>query len=148
MPNAQNTAIAESSRTLPRLDSHCMPNALSTENTIAESMGLTPRNTPMPIPPNEACVMPPLMNVRRRVTMYVPTSPHTMLASAAPMSAFLKKPYSRMSIVYKHYHFVLQFVGKGYAAQRETAPPCLHLVLSHGVQHVAELLHFLLVVAV
>jgi hypothetical protein len=88
MPNVQNTAMAESSLTLPFSDIHCMPNALSTENTMAERIGLMPANTPMPMPPKEAWVMPPDMNTNRRVTIYVPIIPHTMLARKLPSSAF------------------------------------------------------------
>ena len=88
MPKVQNTAMAESSRTSPLCDIHCTPKALSTENTIAESMGLMPKNTPSPMPPNEACVMPPLMNTSRLVTMYVPINPHSTLAKSEPRRAF------------------------------------------------------------
>ena len=42
IPSVQNMAIAESSRTLPRRDIHCMPKAESTENAIADATGLNP----------------------------------------------------------------------------------------------------------
>ncbi len=54
MPKVQNTAIAESSLTLPLLDIHSTPNALNMEKTIADNIGLIPSNTPNPIPPKEA----------------------------------------------------------------------------------------------
>ena len=87
MPNVQNTAIAESSRMSERRLNHCTPHADRTEKTAADNIGFTPRKTPSPMPPNDACVIPPLMNTSRRVTMYVPTSPHIMLASRLPRIA-------------------------------------------------------------
>ena len=69
MPKVQNMAMAESRRTSLFLDIHCTPNALSMAKAIAESIGLMPVNTPMPMPPKEAWVMPPLMKTNRRVTM-------------------------------------------------------------------------------
>ena len=91
IPKVQNTAIAESSLTLPLLDIHSTPNALNIENTIADNIGFIPSSTPSPIPPKEAWVMPPLMNTSRRVTMYVPIIPQTMLANIEPNNAFWKK---------------------------------------------------------
>lgn len=52
-----------------REEVHCTPKALSMANIIADRMGLMPANTPMPMPPNEAWVIPPLIKTRRRVTM-------------------------------------------------------------------------------
>ena len=69
MPRVQNMAMAESLRTSFLREIHCTPKALRMANTMAERMGLMPENTPMPMPPKEAWVMPPLMKTRRRVTM-------------------------------------------------------------------------------
>ena len=69
MPKVQNMAMAESLRTSFLCEIHCTPKALRMANTMAERMGLMPENTPMPMPPKEAWVMPPLMKTRRRVTM-------------------------------------------------------------------------------
>jgi hypothetical protein len=60
---------------------------------MAERIGLIPKNTPSPIPPNEAWVIPPLMKTNLRVTMYVPINPQTILASNEPKMAFWKKEY-------------------------------------------------------
>lgn len=87
IPNVQNTAIAESSRISFRLLSHSTPNADSTEKIAAERIGEIPVYSPIPIPPKEACVSPPLMNTSLRVTMYVPIIPQTMLASKLPIRA-------------------------------------------------------------
>ena len=87
IPNVQNTAMAESSRMSFRLLSHSTPKAESTEKIAADKIGEMPVYKPMPIPPNEACVMPPLMNTNRRVTMYVPMMPQAMLASKLPHRA-------------------------------------------------------------
>lgn len=91
IPKVQNTAIAESSLTLPLRDIHSTPNALSVAKTIADSIGFIPSSTPSPIPPKEAWVIPPLINTSRRVTMYVPIIPQTMLANIEPSNAFWKK---------------------------------------------------------
>ena len=88
MPRVQNRAMALSSRTVFLPDIHSTPHALAMANAIADTIGFMPRNTPSPTPPKEACVMPPLMNTKRRVTMYVPTSPQSMLASNPPIKAF------------------------------------------------------------
>ena len=69
IPRVQNMAMAESFRTSFLRDIHCTPKALRMAKTMAESIGLIPVNTPMPMPPKEAWVMPPLMNTNRRVTM-------------------------------------------------------------------------------
>ena len=69
IPRVQNMAMAESFRTFFLRDIHCTPKALRMAKTMAESIGLIPVNTPMPMPPKEAWVMPPLMNTNRRVTM-------------------------------------------------------------------------------
>ena len=69
IPNVHTKAMAESSRMSFLLPIHCTPKALNTANIIAEMMGFMPVSTPMPIPPNEAWVIPPLINTRRRVTM-------------------------------------------------------------------------------
>lgn len=97
IPSVQNKAMALSSLTFLFSDIHCTPHALAMANAMAESMGLMPRNTPSPTPPNEAWVMPPLMNTNRRLTMYVPTKPHTILASTLPNSAFWKNVYFSIS---------------------------------------------------
>ena len=94
MPSVQVTAMAESSRTRPRPAIHLTPQAPATAKAMAVRMGLRPKYTPMPMPPNEAWVMPPLMNTRRRLTMYVPTSPQAMLASRLPSRAFCMNVYS------------------------------------------------------
>ena len=91
MPKVQKTAIAESSRISLRLLSHSTPKAESTEKMAADRMGEKPVYNPMPIPPNEACVMPPLMNTSRLVTMYVPMMPQAMLANRLPNKACWKK---------------------------------------------------------
>jgi len=91
MPSDQNTAIAESSLTPCLSDNHLMPKAESIENNIAEIMGLNPKKNPIPSPPNEACVMPPLMNTKRRDTTYVPIIPHAKLAKRLPQRALRKK---------------------------------------------------------
>lgn len=93
MPKVQNIAIAESSLTSPFLDIHSTPNALATANAIADNIGFSPKYTPRPIPPNEAWVIPPLMNTKRRDTIYVPTMAHNMLASKLPSNAFWKNGY-------------------------------------------------------
>ena len=69
IPNVQNTAMAESSRMSFRLLSHSTPKADNTENMAAERIGDIPANNPKPMPPKEACVIPPLMNTSRRVTI-------------------------------------------------------------------------------
>ena len=69
IPRVQNIAIAESSLMFPLVDNHCTPQALIIENTIADRMGLMPKNTPIPMPPNDACVIPPLIKTSLRVTI-------------------------------------------------------------------------------
>ena len=69
MPKVQKKAMVESSRISAFSDIHCTPNALSTAKTNAPAKGLNPKNTPSPIPPNEACVNPPLMNTNLLVTI-------------------------------------------------------------------------------
>lgn len=95
MPNAiprdQNTAIAESSLTPCLSDNHFIPNAENIENIIAEIMGLKPKKKPIPSPPNDAWVMPPLMKTKRRETTYVPIMPQAMLAKRLPKRALRKK---------------------------------------------------------
>ena len=91
IPKVQNSAIAESSRTSFRLLNHSTPKAENIENIAAEIIGEKPKNSPIPIPPKEAWVMPPLMKTRRLVTMYVPTTPQAMLAKRLPSSALRKK---------------------------------------------------------
>ena len=87
MPNVQNTAMAESSRMSFCLLSHSTPKADSTEKTAADNKGEIPMYSPMPIPPKEAWVIPPLMNTNLRVTMYVPMMPQAMLANKLPSKA-------------------------------------------------------------
>ena len=91
IPKVQNTAMAESSRMSFRLLNHSTPKAESTEKMAAESRGEMPAYNPSPIPPKEAWVIPPLMNTRRRVTMYVPIMPQAMLANRLPSRACWKK---------------------------------------------------------
>ena len=69
MPKVQKKAMVESSRTLPRCESHCTPRLLATAKTMAEITGLMPKYTPSPMPPKEAWVMPPLINTSLRVTI-------------------------------------------------------------------------------
>ena len=69
IPNVQKTAMAESSRMSSRLLSHSTPKADRTAKIAADKMGEMPVNYPIPIPPNEAWVMPPLIKTRRRVTI-------------------------------------------------------------------------------
>ena len=69
IPNVQNMAMAESLRTSFFLEIHCTPKALSMAKAMAEKMGLSPAYTPIPMPPKEAWVMPPLMKTSRRVTI-------------------------------------------------------------------------------
>ena len=69
IPSVQNMAMAESFLTSVLALTHCTPKALRMANAMADTIGLKPANTPMPMPPKEACVMPPLMNTSRRVTM-------------------------------------------------------------------------------
>ena len=97
MPKVQKTAMAESSRMSFRLLSHSTPKAENTEKMAADRMGEMPVYSPMPIPPNEAWVMPPLMNTSRRVTMYVPIMPQAMLANKLPNRACLKNVYCNNS---------------------------------------------------
>lgn len=47
----------------------------------------------MPIPPNEACVIPPHKKTIRRATTYVPTMPQAMPESTAATRASLRKSY-------------------------------------------------------
>ena len=54
-------------------------------------IGEIPAYNPRPIPPKEAWVIPPLMNTKRRVTMYVPIMPQAMLANKLPSKACWKK---------------------------------------------------------
>ena len=98
IPSTHSMAIAESSLISLRLPSHCMPNADAAANIKAPSVGLNEKYIPNPTPPNDECVIPPLMNSKRRVTMYVPMMPHETQASSVPMSAFLKNMYSNSSI--------------------------------------------------
>ena len=98
MPSVQKTAMAESSRMSLRLLSHSTPKADSTANTAADRMGGMPVYSPSLMPPDEACVSPPLMNTSRRVTMYVPTSPQAMLASRLPSRACWKNVYCNRSM--------------------------------------------------
>ena len=91
IPNVQNTAMAESSRMSLRLLSHSTPKADNTENMAALKIGEIPAYKPIPIPPKEACVIPPLINTSRRVTIYVPIIPQAMLANRLPSRACWKK---------------------------------------------------------
>ena len=65
-----------------------MPKADKTAKRTAPSKGLNPRKKARPIPPNEACVIPPLINTMRRETMYAPIIPHEILANTAAKNAF------------------------------------------------------------
>ena len=91
IPKVQNTAIAESSRISFRLLNHSTPKEESTEKIAADNRGEMPAYNPRPIPPKEAWVIPPLMNTKRRVTMYVPIIPQAMLANKLPSKACWKK---------------------------------------------------------
>ena len=91
IPKVQNTAIAESSRISFRLLNHSTPKEESTEKIAADNRGEIPAYNPRPIPPKEAWVIPPLMNTKRRVTMYVPIMPQAMLANKLPSKACWKK---------------------------------------------------------
>ena len=53
----------------------------------------------MPMPPNEACVIPPLMKTMRRETMYVPIIPQVMAANSDAQKAFTKKSYLNRSMI-------------------------------------------------
>ena len=85
--------MAESSRMSLRLLSHATPNAERIEKMAAVSRGERPVYRPIPTPPKEACVIPPLIKTSRRVTMYVPMMTHAMLAKRLPSRAFWKKVY-------------------------------------------------------
>lgn len=98
IPRVQNTAMAESSLMSLLLLSHSTPNADSTEKIAAVSRGEMPVYSPIPIPPNEAWVIPPLMKTRRLVTMYVPIIPQAILAKRLPSSAFWKNVYWNSSM--------------------------------------------------
>ena len=98
MPKVQNTAMAESSLISLLLLNHSTPNADNTEKTAAVSSGDIPVYSPIPIPPNEAWVIPPLMKTRRLVTMYVPIIPQAILAKRLPSSAFWKNVYWNSSM--------------------------------------------------
>ena len=87
MPKVQKMAMAESSRIFFLWLNHWMPQADKIEKRVAESVGEKPKYTPNPTPPNEACVMPPLMKTSRLLTIYVPTKPHRMLAKRLPIMA-------------------------------------------------------------
>ena len=91
IPKVQNTAIAESSRISFRLLNHSTPKEESTEKIAADNRGEIPAYNPRPIPPKEAWAIPPLMNTKRRVTMYVPIIPQAMLANKLPSKACWKK---------------------------------------------------------
>ena len=45
------------------------PDVATADFSNAPAKGLNPKNTPSPIPPNEACVNPPLMNTNLLVTI-------------------------------------------------------------------------------
>ena len=88
IPNDHMIAIAESSLISVFFDIYSMPKAEIMLKTVAPISGLKPRKYPIPIPPNEVCVIPPLMNTIRLVTMYVPIIPHEMLVKVAANTAF------------------------------------------------------------
>ena len=69
IPNAQNAAIAESSRTPFLRDIHSTPSADSTAKNKAYMVGLIHRKNPSHNPPNEAWLIPPVINTIRRVTI-------------------------------------------------------------------------------
>ena len=98
IPNTHSIAIAESSLISLCLPNCCIPMADAAAKINAPIVGLKEKYIPIPTPPNDACVIPPLINSRRRVTMYVPMMPHEIHASSVPMSAFLKNIYSNNSI--------------------------------------------------
>ena len=98
IPKVQNTAMAESSLISLLLLSHSTPNADRTEKIAAVSRGEIPVYSPIPIPPNDACVIPPLMKTSLLVTMYVPIIPQAILAKRLPNSAFWKNVYWNSSM--------------------------------------------------
>lgn len=91
IPSDQNVPIAESSLTPCRDESHSIPKEERIENIIAERIGFHPKKKLIPKPPIDACVIPPVINTKRRTTTYVPTIPQAMLASKLPSKAFWKK---------------------------------------------------------
>ena len=78
----------------------------------------------MPIPPNEACVMPPLMNTIRRATMYEPIIPQATDDSKDAMNAFRKKPYEKSSNTVSVMAFVVVRM-------------VVFVLLQHGMRHIA-----------
>ena len=89
--------MTESSRTSVFFDMYSMPSADKTPKNSAPTIGEKPKKYPMPIPPKEACVMPPLIKTMRRATMYVPMIPHETLASSAANTALRKNKRSNNS---------------------------------------------------
>jgi hypothetical protein len=90
IPIDHTMPMAESSRILPFVEAHSMPNADAAANINAPHSGFVPAYSAIPKPPNEACVTPPHKNTRRRDTMYVPTKPLVMPAKIAANRALAK----------------------------------------------------------
>ena len=97
IPNDHMMAITESSLISVFFDMYSIPSADNTLNTAAPSKGWIPKKYPMPIPPKEVCVIPPLINTILRVTIYVPIIPHVILVNTAANKAFWKKLYDKSS---------------------------------------------------
>lgn len=91
MPSDHNIAIALSSRRPALLLVHSIPNDDKMAKTPAPINGGSPKKYAMPIPPKEACVIPPLMNTLRRATTYVPIMPATTEVRIEAIMAFWKK---------------------------------------------------------
>ena len=64
----QNTAMAESSLTLPPRDNNSIPNADANAKSKAVNTGDIPKYIPNPNPPNELWVIPPVINSILRAT--------------------------------------------------------------------------------
>ena len=90
IPKVQNTAMAESSLTLPPLDNNSIPNAEASANIKAVNTGDIPKYIPKPKPPNELCVIPPVINNILRATTYVSTIPATTDIRIIAIAAFIK----------------------------------------------------------
>ena len=93
IPKAQSIPIAESSLIFCLPDRYSTPSADSIPKTAAPMTGLIPAKYPIPIPPNEAWVIPPLRNTILLDTIYVPARPAVMLANKAPRIALTIKSY-------------------------------------------------------
>ena len=125
---------------------------------MADRLGGRPKKNPIPSPPNEACVMPPLMNTSRLVTTYVPIIPQAMLAKRLPRRAFRKNAYSSSSGIFiccrllgvhflasqlidDHQYFIFQLIRKSDPSHLETSYPAGFLMVEHRVEYLSELIH-------